>query len=327
MRDSRVIAGVFLLSGIVVIMQIHVNNRDPRLDEKGNIIDAHDGALEFFEGRFYWYGTAYGETDGFSSQNTFQVYSSSDLSHWTHHGNILPDCPAGVYYRPYVKYCPTTKLYVLWWNWYPTLWNGQYGVATSEQPEGPFRIVHEHVSVRHEKPGDFGLFVDNDSAGYLIYTSIEKNHAISIERLDSDFCSSTKEGSPFLSDESEACSLFRRGETYYALFDSTCCFCPQGSGAKVFIADSPLGPYTFRGNMNRHTTPCGDVPIINAQQTHVARFPAPGGDIYVWTGDRWGSRLDGIKGHDFQFWSEPLRFRGDGSIETLRWANQWSYDL
>jgi hypothetical protein len=69
------------------------------------------------------------------------------------------------------------------------------------------------------------------------------------------------------------------------------------------------------------------VPIINAQQAHVARFPAPGGDIYIWTGDRWGSRLDGIKGHDFQFWSEPLHFREDGSIEPLHWVNEWSYDL
>ena len=308
-------------------MQIKVNNRDPRLDEKGNIIDAHNGALEFFEGRFYWYGTAYGETDGFSADNRFHVYSSLDLSRWTHHGDILPDRPEGVYYRPYVKRCPSTGLYVLWCNWYPTLWDGQYAVATSERPEGPFNIVHEHVSVRYERPGDFGLFVDEDGAGYLIYTSIAKKHAISIERLDSDFCASTKEGSPFLSDGSEACSLFRRGATYYALFDTTCCFCPQGSGARVFTADVLFGPYAFRGDINRHHTPCGDVPIINAQQAHVARFPTRGGDIYTWTGDRWGSRLDGIKGHDFQFWSEPLRFREDGSIEPLRWINEWSYDL
>ncbi len=42
-------------------MQIRVNNRDPRLDNRDNIIDAHDGTLEYFNGRFYWYGTAYGE--------------------------------------------------------------------------------------------------------------------------------------------------------------------------------------------------------------------------------------------------------------------------
>jgi hypothetical protein len=308
-------------------MKIKVNNRDPRLDEKGAIIDAHDGALEFFDGHFYWYGTAYGETDGFGFDNTFHVYRSPDLNQWTHVGIILPDRPKGVYYRPYVKRCPATGLYVLWYNWYPALWIGQYGVAVSEHPEGPFRIVHEHISVRHEQTGDLGLFVDDDGAGYMIYTSIEEEHGVSIERLERDFCTSTKEGTQILSRGDEAPALFRRGTTYYALFDTTCCFCPQGSGAKVFTASAPLGPYTLRGNINRHTTPCGDVPIINAQQAHVARFPAKEGDIYVWTGDRWGSRLDGIKGHDFQFWSEPLRFRPDGSIEPLRWVNEWSFDL
>lgn len=308
-------------------MQIKVNNRDPRLDETGKIVDAHDGSLEFFEGRFYWYGTAYGETDGFTDGNTFQVYSSPDLSRWTYHGNFLPERPEGVYYRPYVKLCPATGLYVLWYNWYPALWDGQYAVATSERPGGPFKIIHENVPVRHRRPGDFGLFVDEDDTGYLIYTSIAEKHSISIERLERDFCASTQEGSPFLSEHSEACSLFRRGSTYYAMFDTTCCFCPQGSGAKVFTAEAPFGPYTLRGNINRHKTPCGDVPIINAQQAHVARFPAKIGDIYVWTGDRWGSRLDGIKGHDFQFWSEPLRFGEDGSIEPLRWVNGWTYDL
>jgi hypothetical protein len=63
-------------------MLIKVNNRDPRLDVDGNIIDAHDGALEFFEGRFYWYGTAYGDTDWFTNRNEFHVYTSPDLSRW-----------------------------------------------------------------------------------------------------------------------------------------------------------------------------------------------------------------------------------------------------
>ncbi len=216
---------------------------------------------------------------------------------------------------------------MLWCNWYPTLWNGQYAVATSEHPEGPFKIIHEQVKLRHDKPGDFGLFVEDDGTGYIIYTSIAKQHSISIERLEVDLCTSTQESSPFLAEGSEACSMFRRGATYYALFDSTCCFCPQGSGAKVYTASAPLGPYTFRSNINRHTTPCGEVPIINAQQVQVARFPSANGEIFVWIGDRWGSRLDGIKGHDFQFWSEPLTFREDGSIQQLRWVNEWTYDL
>jgi hypothetical protein len=307
--------------------QLHINNRDPRHDTEGRIVDAHDGSLEYFAGRFYWYGTAYGETDGFTSANSFRVYSSPDLSSWTAHGDILPERPEGVYYRPYVAYCAASGQYVLWYNWYPTLWEGQYGVAVSETPGGPFRIVNDHVAVRHPKPGDHGLFVDDDGAGYLIYTSIGEGHGISIERLTADYCASIGENSGIFSKGDEACALFKRGSTYYALFDNCCCFGPQGTGVNVFTATVPFGPYTFRGNINRQPSPCGNVPIINAQQAHVARFPSTAGPIYVWTGDRWGSRLDGVKGHDFQFWSAPLEFQEDGSIGMLRWVSEWSFEL
>ena len=36
-------------------------------------------------------------------------------------------------------------------------------------------------------------------------------------------------------------------------------------------------------------------------------------------GDRWGSRPDGVKGHDFQYWSRPLEFTADGGILPLQW--------
>lgn len=49
--------------------------------------------------------------------------------------------------------------------------------------------------------------------------------------------------------------------------------------------------------------------------------------LYVWTGNRWGSRLDGIKGHDFQIWSAPLDFRQNGTIAPLRWINEWSFEM
>jgi hypothetical protein len=39
--------------------------------------------------------------------------------------------------------------------------------------------------------------------------------------------------------------------------------------------------------------------------------------------DRWQSTPDGIKGHDFQFWSAPLKFGSDGSIEPLKNITRW----
>ncbi|HNT34216.1 MAG TPA: hypothetical protein PKH07_04385, partial [bacterium] len=151
-----------------------------------------------------------------------------------------------------------------------------------------------------------------------------EGHGISIERLSDDFLSSAGENSGVLATGCEAASLFKREDRYYALFDSCCCFCPQGSGARVYSATSPMGPYALHGNINRdeHTTP-----IIPAQQTHIAQLPSASGDVFIWMGDLWGSRPDGIKGHDLQHWSSPMVFRPDGTIEPLKREESWSFVL
>lgn len=301
---------------------VTIHNDIPRRDTAGHILDAHDGNLQFFNGRYYLYGTAYDSTAGFSINNRFRVYSSADLEHWTYEGEILKSPPDGVYYRPYVAYNPTTRKYVLWYNWYPKLWNGQVGVAVSDTPIGPFTIVNSDVQLSQaaDHPGDGSLFVDHDNTAYFIYTTIDQRHSIRIEKLRPDFLSSTGQVSPVLAQGCEAPALFRRGDTYYALFDSTCCFCKNGSGARVYTASAPLGPYTLRGNINRDPD---HHPVIHAQQTYVATIPSPGGPTMLWMADRWGSRPDHIKGHDFQYWA-PLHFTPDGAIDDLTDTPVWS---
>ena len=155
-----------------VVKEISVSNEDLRRDQTGEIVDAHDGCLQFFNSRYYLFGTAYGTSSGFSINNRFRGYSSRDLLKWTFEGELLKEPPDGVYYRPYVVLNPNTRKYVLFYNWYPKLWEGQLGVATSETPEGPFMIVNPNVQVSQAKfqPGDGSPFVDKDGTGYFIYT-------------------------------------------------------------------------------------------------------------------------------------------------------------
>ena len=293
-----------------------ISNHKPRRTADGQIVDAHDGCLEKFGDRYYLYGTAYGTTDGFSRKNRYRCYSSTNLVTWKFEGELLKGEASGVYYRPYVVFNKKTGNYVLWYNWYPTLWNGQYGVATSDSPAGPFTVRNDNVKVAYGKPGDLSLLVDDDGTAYLIYTSIEKKHSISVEKLAADYLSSTLENSGFLGSGCEAPALFNRGKLYYALFDTTSCFGPAGTGAQVHVAEKPLGPYQPKGNINRDAA---GKPIISAQQTYVAQLPTSRGTVYIWMGDRWGSRPDGVKGHDFQYWSRPLQFTDDGSILPLQW--------
>lgn len=319
----------------VEVVRAVIQNVRPRVDVRGEVIDCHDGCVRFFGGRFYWYGTRYGETDGFTEANEYVVYSSVDLVNWEGHGALIRGAARGVYYRPYVVWNARTGLYVLWYNWYPKLWDGQFGCAVSEDPRGPFRVVNEKVRLRGSRPGDHNLFVDEDGVGYVVYTDIgglrrdgeganlswdEYRHAMSVERLTEDFTGSTLEGSEVIDRRVEAPAMFKRGGRYYLLFGETCCFCTEGADARVYVAEGPLGPYRKIGDINRDE---GGGIIVKGQQTDVCVVPTEGGEAYLWMADLWGSRKDGVKGHDVQFWSEPMEFGEDGSIGRLRWVDEF----
>ncbi|MGA3284740.1 MAG: family 43 glycosylhydrolase [Verrucomicrobiota bacterium] len=211
---------------------------------------------------------------------------------------------------------------MLWYNWYPKLWNGQIGVATSDTPIGPFTIVNPNV-LRHRegsRSGDGSLFVDDDGKGYLIFSAIDDGYAIRVLPLTPDYLGLTGEASNILAKGGEAPLLFRRNNLYYALCGPLCPACPEGSQVQVFTATSPLGPFAARSNINRR--PENDTPNIPAQETWVARIPTSEGPVFIWMADRWQSCLDGVNGHDFQFWV-PLKFSPDGDILPIKAVTQW----
>lgn len=304
-----------------------IQNTTPRRDTDGNIIDCHDGCLRYFQGRFYLYGTRYGGTDGFTDANRYVVYSSPDLAGWEAHGELL-DCPLpGVSYRPYVVRHKTSGQYVMWFNWYPELWKGRFGVAVSDTPRGPFRVVNEAAKVFQPEPGDHNLFVDDDGTGYLIYTSIpgdeQTRHGMSVEKLDPGLTASTGENCGVFAHRVEAPAMFKHGGLYYCVFGNTCCFCLEGAGARVYRAVSPMGPWTFLGDINRDA---GGRIIVPGQQTDIATIPTDRGDVYLWMSDLWGSRPDGVKGHDLQHW-EAIRFDPDGTPMKLQGETQFRLSL
>lgn len=331
---------------------VAISNTEPRRDVNGHIVDAHGGCLQFFNGRFYLYGSAFGTNQSYAAWNCpFAVYSSPDLKEWTFEGDLLKDPPNGVYYRPYVVFNPNTKKYVLWYNWYPTLWNGQAGVAVSDNPTGPFTIVNQKAHLLGASPGDGSLFVDDDGKGYYIYTDLATNYTIRVELLTPDFSDTSRKTSNIMATGAEAPLLFRRGNIYYALCGPLCSTCPKGSEVQVFTSASPLGPFSTQlsANINRSNEtnlvptsaedtnrfpsmkgkkgwyefqPQSSVPIISAQETWVANFSVGGQSAYIWIGDRWESTPDGLIAHDFQYWS-PLDFTPDGHIQPLKPLGQW----
>jgi hypothetical protein len=342
------------------IETVTIDNVEPRRDVAGHIIDAHGGCLQFFNGRFYLYGTAFETNRDYAGLNSLAVYSSPDLKDWTREGELLKDPPTGVYYRPYVVFNPRTSKYVLWYNWYPTLWKGQDGVAVSDNPAGPFTIVTKKAHLLGACPGDGSLFLDDDGTAYYIYTDIASDYAVRIERLTPDFLDSNHEVSKVMCTGAEAPLMFRRNNLYYALSGPLCATCPGGSVVQVFTSASPLGPFSTEPsfNINRQSLGTNSVlpvtrvankadnsgtnslakssqngwfafrqestlPIIPAQETWIAQIPGVGEPSYIWVGDCWGSAPDGIIAHDFQFWSAPLEFAADGKILPIKNTAKW----
>ncbi|HEY1661537.1 MAG TPA: family 43 glycosylhydrolase [Verrucomicrobiae bacterium] len=334
---------------------VTIDNLNPRLDVHGNFVDVHGGCLQYFDGRFYLYGNSLGTNlvDTFFNC-PFGVYSSPDLKDWTFEGYLLKESPKGVYDRPYVVFNPKTKKYVLWYNWYQKLWVGQAGIAVSDTPVGPFTIVNQKAHLSGASPGDGSLFVDNDGTGYYIYTDITNDYALRVEQLTPDFLDASGAGSEFIAYGVEAPLLFRRGNLYYTMYTTLCAGCPQGSEVYVNISTNALGPYILTGDINQFSgtsqmqaaSSTADLaeatnvykstnayihpltkihPFIHAQETWVAQLPTGGDPWYIWIADGWHTAHDGTRGHDFQYWSEPLKFNPDGSIQPLRYTPSWMF--
>jgi Glycosyl hydrolases family 43 len=243
----------FVVANVNAQQTITIRNDVPRTTIDNKIVDAHDGRVIQFGKIFYWYGTQYGNTNGFTKENTYVCYSSADMVHWKYESALLGNKPDGVFYRPNVVYNKKNKKYILWYNWYPKLWDGQFGVAEADAPTGPFKIINDHVKVKHSSlgVGDLGVFIDENEKAYLSYNTIN-GHKVSVEALDESYTASTLQGSDFIAEHCEAGSMFKKDGQYFLLTDYTCCFCTQGSGARVFTASNPLGPYIFKQNINRY---------------------------------------------------------------------------
>ena len=191
-------------------------------------------------------------------------------------GNILTHRPSnGANFRPKLLYHEADKKYVLWFNYQTPTPNvpGFYTVASADYPWGPYTIVQQNVTVSKPLNGDFNLFKDDNGVAYIVYNSdmnggsqcgachippCDCGFQMSVEVLSADYKSSTGVNSGWIGEPTvEAPAMFKRKGVYYLLFDRLSCFGPQGSGAVVYTAAKPMGPYTVQNNINRNGShPC-----------------------------------------------------------------------
>ncbi len=124
-------------------------------------------------------------------------------------------------------------------------------VAVSDRPEGPFRLIsqYKHNIENHFDQGIFidpGVLVDDDGrvylyCGYLGSYMCELNPDNMYEVIDGTYMENIiPTDAPF--EFFEACSPRKIGDTYYMIYSPK-----KGSRLAYATADSPRGPFTYRG--------------------------------------------------------------------------------
>ncbi len=214
------------------------------------------------------------------------------------------DYNSSVVERPKVLYNQTTGKYVLWFHAdgpdgesSESYAKAMAGVAIADRPEGPFRFLkakrldcsQDYSGSNRGMARDMNLFQDDDGTAYIIYAS-EENATLYISRLnaaytDLDVQEGAVEGRDFtrnmVNSSREAPAMFKYQGKYYLMTSGCTGWDPNA--AIYYTADSPLGPWTAKGN------PCvGEEKdtTFRTQSTCIFPVDAKNGK-FLYMGDRW----------------------------------------
>jgi hypothetical protein len=338
---------------------VTLSNALPRLDTDGNVIDCHSGNMVAVNGTFFWYGERYDNVSGVGPsppllRPRLVVYTSSDLLAWQNRGEVFstwPNYPYGTFFTPWAIYDAARDQFVLWFNAYEHgCCLGDWGVATSRDGLR-FDVLSMHVKGKYGAVDCNSVFVDDDGAGYVLYTSEDADHTHSIEALTPDYTNTSGINLGLFGERyTEGGVLFKRGSTYFAGFGSCSCFGRNGSGWVVHAAPSPRGPWTRQARdancalaaadavCGGYGERAGDPITVAAQGIGLSLIPLADGSVaHLWSGERWlsapfnnptcpdecqkqtGACADDpryVKGHGFSYLI-PLAFAADGAVEQF----------
>lgn len=197
-------------------------------DDKGEPIQAHGGCIINYNHTWYWYGEHKGieNVRGMTRTDVIGIscYSSPDLKNWHYEGLALSvnenkdsllrvEC---VCERPKVLFNERTKKFVMWMH----LDDADYccakaGVAVSDMPQGPFKMVRE-IHPDRQDSRDMTLFQEGSQA-WLIHSS-NWNKTLNISELTEDYTDvNGAYVSVLMNQEREAPALVKKDGLYYMI--------------------------------------------------------------------------------------------------------------
>jgi len=230
------------------------------------------GALDKYNGLFYWYGSPPPATDQVA-------YTSPDLVHWTYKG-VIAKLPKDAN-RMDVLYNDTTKKYVMFLKY---IGNAAFlGISTADAPEGPFTVPPTQTLVDGYSIGDMSAWKDDDGKAYLAYvwdkTGPNRQHGI--YRMSADYLTLDTQMHLFDVPSREAPHMFKRNGTYYYGVSETNGIDP--SATRYYTATDLAGTWSGATML---VTP-GSSTTYETQCDFVFPFTGTDGTVYMLDADRW----------------------------------------
>ncbi|MCR4676932.1 MAG: family 43 glycosylhydrolase [Sphaerochaetaceae bacterium] len=278
----------------------HQNSIEPGktwLDTDGKPIQAHGGAVFYWNGWYYWYGENKEHTDTKNGVWTWgmRMYRSKDLCNWESLGIVVPpviDNPNSFFFptmkldRPHLLRCPATGMFVMWMKVCGP--EASFAVLQSEKIDGPYTVVREFYCPFGHRVGDFDLVMDDKSGKAYVYFDADHNSVMCME-LSSDYLEAVREvnssyrnlKSPFTR---EGIALFEKDGRKFMFTSSMSGYIPNKSDSAS--ASSWEDEFVSLGNPHIDDETNAS---FNSQITKVFRIE--GTDRFVAMADRWISYI------------------------------------
>lgn len=296
----------------------------------GTPIYAQGGGVSKFGSTYYFYGVQYAGASSYYSSGTansdtaftqINVYSSTDLAHWTGHNPVVTTSTSGFSGTSWigrmgsVLYNSSSKLYVMWVEYDGSKGSGM-ACLTSSSPTGSFvlnNVQTNIANVYHNIEGDSTIFCDvaHSSTPYFIFSDSHGREHAYISTLNSSYTSIN--AATLISEwpqGQEANNMFCVNNVYYYIMSNLAGW--SYSSAYAIWSTSILTPsdYTadaaFAGttaDYTHHSQVSFGIPVTGSSTTTI-----------IEAGDRWADFDSSYKsagyGSGYNEWC-PVTFSGN----------------
>jgi hypothetical protein len=300
----------------------HISPGRVWLDDRGQHIQAHGGAILKLGDTFYWFGEDRSK-DNDPAKRYVGCYSSTDLVNWTFRNQVVamtsPFVKAPENWwtleRPKVFHNKRTGKFVMYVHIeggeLPHYHRGELAVFTCDTVDGDYQFVR-HFRPKGLESRDIGQFVDDDGTAYLIFES-RPTKGFYIAKLNEDY-SDIGELTCFIKSPLEGGALVKFDGLYYLIGSWMTGWSPNNN--MYSTATSLAGPWTeFKDIAPPQTKTYG------SQSTHLLKVVGTETTTVVFMGDIWNP-----KAHwDSRYLWMPVRI-GDGEL-TLPEPRPWTIDV